>query len=529
MYKCVRSPGNGSGVLWGLGGSVLRDSGYTRTMGIPQQPDGWTDGGRPSRRRSARGRAAALLVGLVGLVGSTLAVGPSLARAQPAAPADPDAGRVAPGTGKREALFDIAVAALVHGDLDVSERAFMDAAAVPGDPVRTAVAASFAERVRRLRIQRVRSQPFVPDDGTGRAEPSLTAAVPRRPPMETSQRTTVLGVTSLLGVTLYGWTLPVALGLSAGESARTLLGVYMLTSASAFVGPYLLTRNRPVSAGQANLVFYGGTRGIWHGVLAGALLLGDMSPDRRPRAWAASMLLGSATELVGGFLLAGQTRMTAGHARTMAALGDFGLLWGVAGGYFLRFPDRATVDQQSRGMATSTLVGSALGLTGGYLLGRRREHSWGDGEVLRMSGFVGGLVGLGAADLFDLNMDFRDRRISTLAVVGSVLGLAVGDRLTRNTEFSPSQSMILDLAAVAGGLAATGIAYVVTPQADDGSVDPPVVMTAALGSAAAFSLGYWALHDRPAGRPRPRLAPQLGVLPTLGTRGERGLALSGRF
>ena len=477
------------------------------------------------------------------LVGVLLVVVPALARAEGSragvgeatAPAgftssDGEGSSWDPASDRREALFDIAVAALVHGDLDLSERAFLDAAAVKGDPVRTAVASAFAERVRRLRVLRLRRQTFMP------TEAASAAARARPAPRETSQRATVLGVTGLLGLALYGWTLPVALGVSVDESPRSALLLYMFTGAGALVAPYLFTRNRPVSAAQANLAFYGGSRGIWHGVMAGAILAGDLTPNGRTRGWAASMLLGSAAELAGGYLLAERTRMTAGQARTMAALGDFGLLGGVGVGYMLRFPDRATADQQARAMGASTLLGSALGLTGGYFLGRRRDSSWGDAEVMRMAGFVGGVIGFGAADLFELDLDLRDRRVTGLALAGTALGVAAGDWLTRTTEFSVSQSILVDLATVAGALVATGVAYVVAPQADDGRIDPPVALAAAIGGATASSPRLLdpgrCSRARPAARGRRRRrepARQVSVLPTVGGRGERGLAVVGRF
>jgi hypothetical protein len=435
------------------------------------------------------------------------------------APRDPD-------TIRREALFDIAVAALVHGDLAVSERAFAQAADLPGDPVRATVASSFADRVRRLREQRLKSDSFAPPDLTARASRPA-------PPAERSYRAAFVGVTSVLGVSLYGWALPFALGMDT-ESPRRILGVYMLTGAASFVGPYLLTRDRPVSAGQANLVLYGGSRGAWHGVMAAALFGGN-TIQSHPRAWAASMALGSAAELTGGYLLAGRTRMTAGQARTVAALGDFGLLWGIGAGYFLRFPLRETTDKQARGMAASTLIGSALGLGGGYALARRRDHSWGDAEVLRMAGLLGGLVGFGTADVFDMDIDLADRKVTALAIAGSALGVVAGDRLVRHTELSVSQSFLVDLATIAGSLGATGVAYLATSPDDDGTpVEPPFLMAAALGGTAAFAASYWALHDRPDGpssRPRRRAGagPRLGLLPLRGDAGATGAALSGSF
>src|SRR3954463_296826 len=159
----------------------------------------------------------------------------------------------------------------------------------------------------------------------------------------------------------------------------------MMTAAASFVVPYMLTSDRPVSDAQVNLGFYGASRGIWHGVLAGSLIAGDLTPDHRSRAWAASMVTGSLTELLLGYHLAPVLTPTAGQAHTVAALGDFGLMLGFGTGYLLRFDQRDTADQQARAMAAAGLIGSVVGLGAGYTLSRLRDNSWGDAEVLRTS------------------------------------------------------------------------------------------------------------------------------------------------
>jgi hypothetical protein len=433
----------------------------------------------------------------------------------PVQPRDPEAIR-------REALFDIAVAALAQGDFQVSLRAFRQAADLPGDPVRSAVASSFAERVGRLQRRKLLAQPFVPDVVVRRPDP---------PPPEPSQATALVGTTSVLGAGLYGWAVPMALGMESSSPRRT-LSTYMLVSAGAFLGPYLLTRDRHVTPGQANLALYGGTRGMVHGVLVGALVVGNLSIDQRQRAWATSLMLGSTLELAGGYLLAGRTRLTPGQAHTVAALGDLGLISGVGAGYFLQFPRRATADQQARGMAAASLAGSAAGLAGGYLLARRRDHTWGDAEVLRTSGLVGWLLGFGIADLFDLDLDLQDRRVSGLTFAGTALGIVVGDRLTRSTDFIVSHSMLIDLGTVAGSLGAAGFAFLLTPQTGE-DYDTPFMTAAAVGAGVGFALSYWALRDQErssagaGGRAGARAAPRIGLLPTLGRRGETGVSLVG--
>jgi hypothetical protein len=456
-------------------------------------------------------------------------------------PAEPDATveaivSVDPNAARRQALFDAGFVALVEGNLATAERAFGEAAALPGDPAMTAVADSFVERVQRLRERR-----RMEEDAQLRTS---TAARTSRDQGRT-ERIALLGASTALGLGLYGWTLPQVLGVDPNSSTRGFVGLYMLTSASAFIVPYLLVRHEPISPGQANLAFYGGTRGIWYGVLLGSVLAGELGPTRRTRGWHASMLLGSMAGMMGGYYFGRSAQLTAGEARTMAAVGDLGLAMGFGAGFILRlhgnqppcgfeFSDPAcfqrdkTPDEQSRGMAAAGLVGAGLGLGGGYYLARRRDNTWGDGEVLRGSSLLGVWLAIGVADLTRMDFDFDNRALMGMMMGGGTLGLAVGDRLVRNTNFTPGQSMLIDLSMISGGLLGAGTAYLVSKD-DDG----PYLMASAVGAMVGFGLSYWGFHDSPESRTTRRLSglPGRGVtlLPTVGAHGQRGLSLAGMF
>jgi hypothetical protein len=358
-----------------------------------------------------------------------------------------------------------------------------------------------------------------------------------------------MGSTTALGLGLYGWTLPGAVGVDAQQSTRAFVGLYMITAASSFIVPYLILRDKPVSPGQANLSFYGGTRGIWQGVLMGALIAGEVGPNRRAQAWKASMLVGSLAGMVGGYQLSRAAQLSAGDARTMAALGDYGLAFGFGTGFLLRLqgqqPDCAQfsenpvcvggrdpeVDSHSRRMAAAGLIGSGLGLTGGYLLARRRENSWGDGEVLRASSALGTWTAAGFADLINRNRsltDFTDRKYTSALMLGGTAGLVIGDRLVRKTNFSPGQSMLVDLSMISGGLLGAGAIRVIA-----GGNNQPYVFASALGAVAGFALGYWGFYDTPetpTTRSLSRLsATGVALVPTVGSEGQHGLALAGLF
>jgi hypothetical protein len=497
-------------------------------------------------------RAAALVLPALLLVASTNAragddpdagaasSSDSTSTAADAAPADaPEtpAPPVDPNLARREGLFDLAVAAMANGSLDLAEQAFDEAAALPGDPTRAAVAASFAERVRRLRAARAQRAPDAPAARAAppAAEPAAAVTANRRD--GDGWRTGLLATTSVLGFAAYGWALPLSLGLTPQHDGSSFIGLYMLTACGSFVVPYLATRGSQITPAETDLAFYGGTRGLWHGVLLGGLLTGDISMSAHQQLWAGSMLVGSASELVSGVLWAREGHLTSGQARTIAVGGDFGLGWGFATGAILGLDHgNHSIAVQTRGMAASGIVGSAAGLGFGYALARRRDNTWGDGEVLRMAGLVGTWAGVTADVLLDWRPDTErdDKKFFLTLIAGGAAGLLAGDRLVRPTNFSVSRALIVDLATVAGAFGGAGSAYVFGGGAQVSG--KTLIAASAVGAAGAFALSYWAARDGDGGGGGSHEAGtgsggplKVAVIPTLGADGQRGVSLAGTF
>jgi hypothetical protein len=430
----------------------------------------------------------------------------------PAAPTPPDSPAItdeATVERHRDFLTDRGLEALAEGDLMMADRALAAAAELPGDPARQAAAAALAARVHDLRLRRRVPPPPRPR----RALPAAEAP---------SERAPLIGFTTALGLGLYGWALPRALNIDPSTSTRAFVGSYMLIGAASFVVPYLLTRDTHVSPAQVNLAVYGGSRGIWHGLLVGALVGGDLTPEVRSRAWAGSMFAGSLIELLLGYHLAPALAPTPGRARTIAAVGDAGLLLGFGTGYLLRFDRKETADQQARAMAGAGLVGAALGLGSGYLLARARQNSWGDGEVLRASAALGALEGAALADLGGVDLSLDDRTFTSLVMGGGVLGLVGGDLLVRQAEFSVGESLLIDLGTVAGALLGAGVTFLAIK--DNG----PYLFGSGLGAALGFGVSTWLTPGRTAGQRRHDGDPAaLTIMPFLGRHGARGIALAG--
>jgi hypothetical protein len=465
---------------------------------------------------------------------------PPVPPAEPAA--DPQAKEPTESAAQAETpLLDGALEALLRGDLDAAQLALDDAAFAATTPETRAAAALLADRLRALRARRAAG---VPPPPTVPPLPATEPRAPSRPPFrltvgDESARTALLVTTTVLGLGVWGWTLPIALDLDLGQSPRTFLGLYMVSAAGAFVGPYLGTRTAPPTWSQANLAFYGGTRGLEYGVLVSNLLLGHRGgnlfegPGRgQERALATSVLLGSMGGLWGGYFWADAAAMTPGQARTTALMGDFGLLFGFGMGHVLGLDqqdrpfEQRNADTQARSMAAAGLTGTIAGLAGGRLLGRRRDNSWGDGEVMRASGVLGTWT---AGTLTVLAEAKRSKAIVGTLMLGAAGGLVAGDYLVRDTNFTFGQSIIVDLAMVAGGLGGAGLTYLLSKAESP----KPYFVTSTLGAGLGFGLAYVAYRgqgDGGAGHAGGAVPPlRLALVPQLGAQGHRGLGVAGSF
>lgn len=449
-----------------------------------------------------------------------------------------------------EAAYERAMNAVAGG---APERALGDLDLVAqhsSDAGRRASAAALAARIRAARTAPAgtagRPEPSPPADAPRpelRAAPAPAAAPviptpgatsgrPSAPVEERDQagRTVFLATTSLLGLTAYGWTVPTALDI---QSDKTFLAFYMLTAGTSFVAPYVLTRHREVTWGTTNAAWYGGTRGILHGLMLGRMI----TPDGSVRGSALAILVGSALELTGATWWATAKDPSPGTVRTMAWGGDFGLLGGLALAHLtgLDLHDNHSSfsenDTGARLLLASGLVGNAAGLILGKVLADSNgtRLTWGDGEVNRGAGLLGAFAAGAMADWFDA-FDKDTSRIAVGALVtGGVAGLYLGHRLAVRTDFTVGRAVLVDLGTIAGGLLGAGVTYLATPEGYDNHT--PFVTAAAGGAILGFALTTYSLGvpgslDSAAGGTA-TFAPQL--VPLFGQAGQRGVALAGLF
>ncbi len=405
-------------------------------------------------------------------------------------------------------MYDIAMDDMLQGRLDKAIAGFDEVALRSVEPQRLAMAADFADRLRKKQqtaLAEMQKNAIENDASEGRTPLLITSTV--------------------FGLAAWGWMVP---GSFDVQNSQAQVGLYMLSSGASFAVPYFATRDAPVTAGMAHAFFSGGTRGLLTGYLARMALhtptnqfdssLGSESQVD------SSLLLASLTGSIGGLLWAREAKIDAGSAHITGIGGDFGFFDGFMLASILRLNDTHT-------KAQFTLLGGGLGYVGGAVFSHYREMTWGDSEVLRMSGLLGMLAA--AVPLAWAERKNDERIPFSVLTVGSVVGLVVGDRLTVDRDIDVATALIVDLATVAGGLVGLGTVFLV--QGNQNSKAGPLVTGAMLGAGLSFFLSY-RLSDKPAVHNAAQqlqtwlpALPQVSLAPLILPDGGRGLSLGGTF
>ncbi len=259
--------------------------------------------------------------------------------------------------------------------------------------------------------------------------------------------------------------------------------MYMLTSGAGFFGPYLWTRERSVTEGQAKLAQYGGTRGIAHGAFVGLLAGGE---DLSTEGFMGSALVMSLTEGLLGYGFAERQQMSQGTAETIGTGGDFGLGIGLGTAYLI------DENPTERLISGPSLIGSAAGMVAGYRLSRSTTYTTGDARVLRLMGSLGALTGVTAVDLTGTD---RNRAFAGAAIATSLVGLGLSHRLLWDKNFSGSDGTYITLGTLGGMLTGIGIAYIITGDDYEDGAETPFLTLSTLGAAGGFTLMYRTFVD----------------------------------
>ncbi|MBI4429856.1 MAG: hypothetical protein HY562_12145 [Ignavibacteriales bacterium] len=254
------------------------------------------------------------------------------------------------------------------------------------------------------------------------------------------------------------------------------MALYMLTSGAGFFVPLALTNKIDVTDANTILFWYGGTRGILHGVFLNTLVAGE---DATARGGITFGMLGSIGESIAGFSVA--SKMPTGKASTIAVCGDFGtgLALGMSG--LFDFFDGG----QERALAATVLLGSAGGIIGGDFLTNDQTYTRGDAFVLEGAGLLGAYIPIAALDLFGVE---EGKMYIATSMAGNIAGVAVAHRLLlRGKDFATGQGILIQLGTFGGALTGAGLAYLFSPSRGDATL---FLTSSAIGGLAGFAITY---------------------------------------
>jgi hypothetical protein len=274
-----------------------------------------------------------------------------------------------------------------------------------------------------------------------------------------------------------GYAVPIALDV---QDSRTAVGLYTITAAASFFLPLALTAQAPVTQGQASLAMWGGIRGIFHGMMVAAFF--DQGSDRAVFGYG---LVGSLTEGIGGYIMAGRMNLAQGHADAMGMLGDIGAGAGLGAAYLLS----SGTDTDDDAIWAAGVLTSFAGVWAGHRLARWEHTTRGDVGVFRAATLVGAWTGLAAA--YVANSDRVVDRDGKPEVAGTLLGgaggLVAARLLTRGRDFGTADGTIVSIGALGGGLLGAGLGYLATPEGD---AENGVFLASAAGALVGFGLTY---------------------------------------
>lgn len=304
----------------------------------------------------------------------------------------------------------------------------------------------------------------------------------------------LITATTLHGL-IEGGLVAAALGVEA-EDALTLP---LLGATSGFFVPLLATRTARVTEAEGDMALYGGLQGYIHG---GQLSLIAGTENIEGRSVAGIIALTGAMEGAVAYRAARRNNWSEGHAQMVS--------FNALGGNFVGLGVGRIIGgdaERPRLYAGASLLGS---LGGGYLghrMGRSDRYTGGDASLYVQSSILG--VNLMAAFL-GLGDGVSDRASAVLITGSAVGGAGVGRWLLQNRDFTDTQSGLVGLGSLTGGLFGTALTLRTNEQSSR--------VARALGTAVGFGITYALLEGdarRQASTETSALDVELRVRPTM--------------
>ena len=258
----------------------------------------------------------------------------------------------------------------------------------------------------------------------------------------------LLGTCLISGLTTYG---PAFIGMANTNNSRTNTGLYMLGAGGLFFVPFFATRDKPVSYGQANMAYYGLSRGFGHGMFI-SLSITDPQKVSLQNVATAGVIMGL-TEATVGFHLVNSLKISNGNANLITVYGDYGYFLGLSTAIQL-YNTENDIDPQK--VAAITVTGAIGTEIAGYFIGKKNPVSTGDAEIIYSTAMLGAFLPL---TFVDITNPAKPSGYTTPSALLGIAGLYVGHKLTQNVDYSFTQGFITKIGTIAGGLMGCGLTY----------------------------------------------------------------------
>ena len=240
------------------------------------------------------------------------------------------------------------------------------------------------------------------------------------------------------------------------DDFRTGLAIYMLSSASGFIIPLLLTKNCDVTKAHASMFAFGGIHGLY---IAGALsTIADI--NFYEDAGAFFTVGGSVIGEVLGFQSVNRYHLSMGRGDLIGLIGDF---TGIGAVGLLRLSDDWDNERfnYKHYLATS-IAGFGVGLAGGAVITRKLDLADGDPIIFGHCGIIG--AGLLPLIVYWFDDEYAGSRISgkvyiSAGIAGLGLGSTLGYNIVKKRNFTEGNANIITLGGVAGALTGLGLVY----------------------------------------------------------------------
>ncbi len=232
------------------------------------------------------------------------------------------------------------------------------------------------------------------------------------------------------------------------DETKNFVALQCAMGSAGFFLPLWLTHDRQVTEASASSYIYGGLGGLFHGVNFRLILFGESDISDRISS---SLVLGmSLAEGIGSFYITERYNYSPGKVDNIAS----GYFWGTVWAFEIMYI--ASEMENARASGAVLFAGSLAGTGLGYYMSNIENYSRGDVVVQNSVTLLGAYVPLAIVDMTKTD---NEKIFIASSLSGSILGAVLGYYLIKDKDFSTGQGGLISLGEFAGGLLGIGTAY----------------------------------------------------------------------